>query len=155
MVPRGMRGKAGPRGLKGQKGDTGRPGLRGPPGLPGTRGIKGDRGPSGPPGPPLRKPIITVSPMNKTVISNSTAIFHCEATGNPQPELVWSVNGESVRRDHERFKVKSGNFEIRHVSETDQEAKIVCSAKSIIGEERSDATLTVHGKSLFARDNPS
>ena len=150
-----MRGKAGPRGLKGQKGDTGRPGLRGPPGLLGTHGIKGDRGPRGPPGPPLQKPIITVSPVNTTVISKATAIFYCEAKGNPQPELVWSVNGQQVKRDHERFQVKSGNLEIRNVSETDQQANIVCSAKSILGEERLDATLTVHSKSLCARDNPS
>lgn len=148
-APRGKRGKAGPRGAKGPKGDTGPSGLRGPPGLSGTRGIKGDMGPRGPPGPPLEKPIIAVGPMNTTIISQSTAIFYCEATGNPQPDLVWSVNGEPVKKDHERFKVKSGKLEVRSVSETDQQANIVCSAKSIMGEDSQIAKLTVHSKLLY------
>lgn len=106
-------------------------------------------GPRGPPGPPLEKPIIAVGPMNTTIISQSTAIFYCEATGNPQPDLVWSVNGEPVKKDHERFKVKSGKLEVRSVSETDQQANIVCSAKSIMGEDSQIAKLTVHSKLLY------
>ena len=35
-------------------------------------------------------------PRNQTVIENETAIFYCNASGNPTPSITWVKDGTTV-----------------------------------------------------------
>eukprot|EP00794_Sanderia_malayensis_P014384 gene14384-15883_t len=144
---RGPRGKAGPRGYKGNKGD---PGVRGP------RGPVGDRGDKGPKGHPGRKgekgqkgrsvaaPKIITPPANQTVLSSGYATFTCEAMGNPEPEVILQLKGKNwINKRYER--IAKGMLAINDVQLADR-GIVECIAKSIIGEDRRLAHLTVNVK---------
>ena len=40
--------------------------------------------------------MISTAPSNVRVNQGSTATFTCEATGDPRPTLMWTVNGTAV-----------------------------------------------------------
>ena len=41
-------------------------------------------------------PSFTSRPTNQTVIEGTNTTFHCAATGNPTPKMLWLKDGETV-----------------------------------------------------------
>ena len=41
-------------------------------------------------------PSITTAPTDQTVLESGTATFHCNATGNPAPKIIWIKDGKTV-----------------------------------------------------------
>lgn len=59
-------------------------------------------------------------PTNKTVIEGSMATFHCNATGNPAPNIAWMKDGKTVA---------TGNT-LSFKSSRNQSGEYWCSAKN-------------------------
>ena len=45
-------------------------------------------------------PSWTKTPTDQTVIEGTMATFHCNATGNPVPSIVWMKDGKTVATGH-------------------------------------------------------
>lgn len=143
---RGQRGKYGPKGQKGSRGDPGFPGAQGPAGQLGMKGQKGDTGPKGPPGLSIEEPKITIKPVSTTVNEGDTATFTCESKGYPKPEIKWMVGNMSIETGKKRFTViKNMGLQVNSV-EVEDEGKVKCTAKNILGTDEAEATLSVQGK---------
>jgi len=133
--PLGKYGKQGPRGFKGDRGDTGIPGPPGQPGQPGTPGLKGEKGEE------VSSPSVLVSPPILTVTQNQTALFHCNAHGNPKPKVTWKK--EFGNLDLGRTKVhSSGILEMLYAHANDS-GNYTCTATNLFGEEEKSVTLLV------------
>lgn len=46
-------------------------------------------------------PSFTSEPTDQTVIEGETVTFHCDAAGNPPPEIVWIKDGRTVDQGQE------------------------------------------------------
>lgn len=42
------------------------------------------------------EPAITTKPEGKTVVESDIATFHCSATGNPPPKIIWTKDEEAL-----------------------------------------------------------
>jgi hypothetical protein len=135
--------------------NSGRPGSSGPPGkhgkqgmmgLPGPKSIKGDKGDPGvrgPPGMSISAPDVIVSPSDLIANVNQSAEFFCSASGNPKPELSWQRDGQELP-SHWNTNTE-GRAVARHVKYSDA-GDMTCVAKNVLGTDRQDVTLTIHGK---------
>ena len=151
---KGRTGNKGDRGIMGSPGKSGKQGIMGPAGLmgePGTKGEKGDIGPAGmpgrkgEPGESISSPAVVVSPVTLTVNEGGTASFQCSASGNPEPELIWSnlENQSKIRQSA----VSGGKLQLKHVTGSDT-GLYQCSATNILGDSRKVVRLTVNGTFL-------
>jgi len=144
---RGPRGKSGPRGYKGDtgsKGERGFPGPKGDIGISGAIGPKGQKGDLGQAGKSLQKPRILTpiqSQITKAELGNLS--LHCEASGNPQPNIRWQFDKQTVDSRY-TFPVEGGLM-ISNVKKSD-EGRIQCIAESIMGKDVSETELIVHTK---------
>ena len=125
------------------KGDKGEPG---PPGPPGSRGAKGERGRKGENGTSVAVPKILVALEDQTIVAKRSAKFVCLASGYPVPEIQFHMHNRTMDERYKRH--GEGVLVIRSVKYED-EGDITCTAKSILGEDSSTATLTVHGNFLL------
>ena len=156
-------------------GPIGYPGPPGPPGPPGVIGPPGPSGPAGPPGPVgppglngVRKgrgnvqlsnsskglnsirgrPSIAHGMKDALVKINSTAVFVCEAYGNPKPVISWRVNGKAPSEISKAQVVKDKILQINNVEMADK-GRVECIAWNSEGEDRRTANLTIMGRLLF------
>ena len=139
--PPGRHGSQGPRGLQGPKGDKGDEGDEGPPG---PRGDQGPQGPKGDPGETISAPSIVSPPLSIVVNETGAASFHCEVTGNPEPEVTWLKQNSSIFAD-KRIVMSREALKIPEVTSQDG-GMYTCKAMNILGVVTSSATLTVQGK---------
>lgn len=57
---------------------------------------------------------ITTTPTDQTVMESAVATFHCNATGNPAPDITWIKDGETVGQggtlSFETYRNQSGQY---------------------------------------------
>ena len=142
---RGKPGPIGPRGLKGDQGTSGPTGPQGSKGDPGLKGRSGEKGQKGVKGDSVSVPKITTHPQSQAVLKSDSATFTCAATGNPKPVIQLArLNGTM---DTRYKKIGNGMLEIENVRPED-EGKLTCVAKSVLGKDVSTAMLEVLGKTI-------
>ena len=133
---RGKQGSIGPLGLKGETGTKGQKGERGVTGMPGTKGE---------PGQSISSPTVVVSPATLTVHEGRSASFQCSASGNPEPEIMWSKLGS--KSEISKSTTSRGNLQLQNVTGNDS-GLYQCKATNILGEVQVAVQLIVNGKSI-------
>ena len=157
---KGVRGRRGPKGRAGNKGDKGtmgspgkggKQGIMGPVGLTGEPGIKGQKGDTGragiagakgEPGESISAPVVAVSPTKLTVNESGTASFQCSVSGNPEPAVEWSKQGNQSEI------ISDGKLILKSVTGNNS-GVYKCSAKNILGQEQALVQLVVNGNVFF------
>ena len=135
---RGKLGIMGPPGLKGETGTKGEKGDIGPAGMPGTKGEPGES---------ISSPAVVVSPVTLTVNEGQSASFHCSASGNPEPTVVWSkLDNQS---EISQPAVSGGKLRLKNVTGNDS-GEYQCSATNILGNSRELVRLAVNGKTFYS-----
>jgi len=106
-------------------------------------------------------PVVTISPMNQTVVSPDTATFNCSATANSQAEIQWLRNGmvlssnkltmiiQIVQGDCNITRSPSecvviSILEVTHAIPANT-GEYMCSASNAAGSDMETASLTIHG----------
>ena len=144
--PRGKPGPIGPKGARGDRGIIGVRGEKGDKGSIGQKGAKGEHGTKGAKGESISEPQIVIPPGDQKVLEKSTATFSCNGVGNPIPKVKIMPTNKTV--DSRYKKIGEGMLQITNVTAKD-EGEIQCIAKSVLGEDRRKAKLTVLGKFLL------
>ena len=142
--PPGPIGKHGPAGPQGPSGLTGSKGLPGPPGPPGPRGLPGAMGTKGEPGASISAPSLVSAPVSLTVNETETAMFVCDAKGNPAPKVTWTKGNSSLPVGRHQVE-SSGSLVLKNVVSADEGA-YVCEAENILGSVKVTARLDVQGE---------
>nr|XP_006811505.1 PREDICTED: hemicentin-1-like [Saccoglossus kowalevskii] len=83
-------------------------------------------------------PIITISPIEITVVFGQNVVFQCESEGNPQPlTYLWTFDGDSRIPDNARYSttLHEGGImlSIQNVNQEDVLKNIACEAGNQIG----------------------
>ena len=112
----------------------------------------------------LGRPLIFVLPVDQYEInSGSSAVFQCEASAVPEHDVFWTFtnfNGntefiiDTTSSDTDKYQIKRmrgigagfGELAVLNVQYEDR-GTYTCTAVNIIGDDVSDANLTVHGGS--------
>ena len=112
----------------------------------------------------LGRPLIFVLPVDQYEINNgSSAVFQCEASAVPDHDVFWTLtnfNGstesiiDTTLPDTDNYLIKRtrgigagfGELTVLNVQYEDR-GTYTCTAMNIIGDDVSDANLTVHGGS--------
>ena len=93
------------------------------------------------------KPAFTAHPQNQIVREGDNVTLFCNATGNPEPTISWTIDGLTVNITvHPRISLSSDNKQltVRNVNRTDMNHKYRCEAKNSVEKITSDAaSLTV------------
>ena len=93
------------------------------------------------------KPAFTTYPQNQTVREGDNVTLFCNATGNPEPSISWTIDGLTVNITvHPRISFTSDNkqLKVKNVSRTDSHHKYRCQANNSVGTITSDpASLNV------------
>ena len=160
---KGVRGRRGPKGNKGDKGIMGSPGkggkqgIMGPVGLTGIPGIKGQKGDTGSagtagtkgePGESISSAAVAVSPTKLTVNESGTATFQCSVSGNPEPSVVWSKQGNQSEMRQSQI-ISGGKLFLESVTGSDS-GVYKCSATNILGQAMALVQLEVNGNVFYA-----
>ncbi|XP_064080611.1 roundabout homolog 2-like [Macrobrachium nipponense] len=78
-------------------------------------------------------PVFVVKPRNLTVTPGAVALLVCQATGDPQPRISWSKDGNDLAENDARYMLLgSGTLQINDVRAGDQ-GKYTCTATSEAG----------------------
>lgn len=165
----GWPGLPGPPGPPGPRGPPGLPGPKGPPGPPGksqgSQGLGSSRGNreknvSGmQPGLEMNsdtnkekikgsQPSIVKGMHDVYVKINSSAIFVCEASGDPNPEIIWKYNGESTKNLPNTEIIRKTMLRISNLKHTDT-GIVECIARNENGEDRKIANLTIASRLIL------
>ena len=112
----------------------------------------------------LGRPLIFVLPVDQYEINNgSSAVFQCEASAVPEHDVFWTFtnfNGstesiiDTTLPDTDKYQIKRmrgigagfGELTVLNVQYEDR-GTYTCTAMNTIGDDVSDANLTVHGES--------
>ncbi|XP_071788992.1 protogenin B-like isoform X2 [Asterias amurensis] len=84
-------------------------------------------------------PIFTIQPTSNIIRDFGTARLHCEAIGNPEPEVSWFLNGNPV---HSPSQVANNDLVIWNVEMNDQ-GIYQCFVSNTAGQAHSSALLLV------------
>ena len=108
-------------------------------------------------------PVITIPPINLTVISPDSATFICTATAKPQAIIQWTRNGIVLDGSMGKFMISdtregdciitdppsdcviTSTLDINDVVPSDS-GEYVCTAINAAGSDTAYVSLTVHGK---------
>ena len=113
-------------------------------------------------------PVVTITPMNQTVVSLNTAMFNCSATAKPRAEIQWMRDGmvlgdtvdnsTKITIDYDtqgdcnitRPPSECALTSTLEITETipNDDGEYVCSSTNPVGSDVGTALLTVHGKSI-------
>uniref|UniRef100_A0A1A8LEU1 Peroxidasin homolog n=2 Tax=Nothobranchius pienaari TaxID=704102 RepID=A0A1A8LEU1_9TELE len=77
-------------------------------------------------------PQFTVTPQDQSVLEGHTVDFPCEASGQPQPVIIWTRGGSPVPSDRRHVILSSGTLRITRVAAHD-EGLYECQAVSPVG----------------------
>ena len=110
------------------------------------------KGPPGPAGPGLEEPKLVSSTLNNGKVNiTKSKVFECKFYGNPIPEVEWSSPTKNFTVDStvdkKRFEITS-RLTVHNIS-WDEQGRVECSAKSLLGEAHESGNLTVLSKSYF------
>lgn len=94
----------------------------------------------------LAVPQFTLTPQDQSVLEGHTVDFPCEASGYPQPVIVWMRGGSSLPLDH-RHVVSSGALRITSV-EAHDEGEYECQAISPVGNVRIAVQLSIQQRGV-------
>ena len=73
----------------------------------------------------------TTTPRDQTVVEGDKSTFHCMATGNPTPNIVWLKDGKTVATGDTLSFTVNGN----------QSGRYWCSAENGLGGKRNASAL--------------
>ena len=97
------------------------------------------------------RPKIGIAPENHYVLSGATVSFYCVGYGDPQPELTWTKNGESVK-ESDRVKIDKSRRELRITAADFKDAGTYeCTYSNKHGEDKKSAVLNVDGQAGVGR----
>ena len=88
------------------------------------------------------KPAFTTYPQNQTVREGDNVTLFCNATGNPEPSISWTIDGLTVNITvHPRISFTSDNkqLKVKNVNRTDSHHKYRCLANNSVETITSDA----------------
>ena len=88
------------------------------------------------------KPAFATYPQSQTLREGDNVTLFCNATGNPEPIISWTINGLTVNITvHPRIRLSSDNKQltVRNVNRTDFNHEYQCQAKNSVGTITSDA----------------
>jgi len=105
--------------------------------------------------------ILDISPevINQTLNDGDTALFTCQATGNPIPNISWYFNGVPVKKDNAtKYNImisemslnsiaKSSTLTIMNVQSPDI-GTYTCEAINFASTDTSSGVLTIKGKNI-------
>ena len=91
--------------------------------------------------------MIETSPANQVILESSSVNLHCNATGNPTPNITWTKEGNpTVLYQGETYSIVN----IQRQAAGDY----TCTAWNGVGERmNATATVTVHCKLLYLSSN--
>ena len=90
------------------------------------------------------KPVIKNLPERTIFNAGDLAILTCEASGDPQPSLTWSKDGDASM-SRAQFKDDGRILVIQSVLRSDS-GVYECKASNELGESRTSTIVTVSGK---------
>lgn len=93
------------------------------------------------------RPRIIEGPKDVTVIENSDVSFHCTATGDPKPAIIWKRTEEQMPQGRLHI-LEDRSLKIERVRLMD-EGVYVCRAENTIGFQEAEAKLIVHSQPSF------
>lgn len=97
-------------------------------------------------------PHIVEAPRTSLTNESNRLELHCRATGSPEPEMYWMINGENTRYDPV-IKTQGTRLIIQSVEK--KHAGIVqCFAKNEVGEVNEGAMLQVNPKQIDGEGKP-
>ena len=96
-------------------------------------------------------PAITTSPSNVTVGNGATAVFHCQARGDPTPAVTWLKSGVVIGLSGQYSVLPNGTLSVTKATVNNQ-GLFSCRAENAAGRDEKKAYLVVTGMSAF---NPS
>jgi len=80
----------------------------------------------------LQRPTILRGPAATLTNESNPLLLDCSASGNPQPDIYWLINGEDATKDPEAV-VDNRSLQLKRVQK--RHAGVVqCFAKNILGE---------------------
>ena len=99
-------------------------------------------------------PTILEPPENLTVVQPHSAIFLCNATARPRPQITWWRMGSQLIEQPGVIEISNSAFKEREIvsnliivtSDPSDAGGYVCMATNVIGQDTATAELTVHGK---------
>lgn len=95
----------------------------------------------------VAKPYFTEEPEIENRAENETAEFHCKASGNPEPQIIWIFNGKPISEApfNPRRIVKTNSIVIEKLQKSDT-GNYGCNATNSIGYVYKDVYVNVLGK---------
>ncbi|XP_017048111.1 interference hedgehog isoform X1 [Drosophila ficusphila] len=99
----------------------------------------------------LQRPTILRGPASTLTNESNPLLLDCSATGNPQPDIYWLINGEDATKDPEA-QVDNRSLHLRRVQK--RHAGVVqCFAKNILGETSEGNMLRVNPLEITGEDD--
>ena len=85
--------------------------------------------------------------MDQYVLSGANVSFYCVGYGDPQPNLTWKKNGETVQ-ETDRIKIDQSSRELRIFSALVEDAGTYeCIYSNKLGEDKRSVVFNVDGQS--------
>jgi len=100
----------------------------------------------------LQSPVIVEGPRKSLTNESDQLKLFCEATGSPQPDIYWMINGENVKYDPQ-ITTQGAQLIIRSV-EKKHAGTVQCFAKNEVGEVSQGALLQVNPKQVDGEGKP-
>lgn len=90
-------------------------------------------------------PSFVVTPSERTVVEGSDVTIDCSARGNPEPQISWTQNTDTISSNIRSRLLNNGSLYITNVRISDA-GRYECSASNIIQTISSAANLRVLGQ---------
>ncbi|KQS26039.1 interference hedgehog isoform X4 [Drosophila erecta] len=98
----------------------------------------------------LQRPTILRGPAATLTNESNALLLDCSASGNPQPDIYWLINGEDATKDPEAV-VDNRSLQLKRVQK--RHAGVVqCFAKNILGETSQGNILRVNPLDITGED---
>lgn len=76
-------------------------------------------------------------------------IMHCVASGQPQPQISWTLNDQPIHENTERVHVYDNGTLIIHNPIEEDEGNYKCEASNYLGSISTVASYKINGEALF------
>ena len=97
---------------------------------------------------PIDIPKIVNTFSGQAVISPTTVSFHCEVTGQPTPDVVWTFNGVMINNAMQYSIDTSHTLTISNVSHVSDAGTYRCTASNKHSSDSAQAELRIQGNIL-------